>query len=98
MSYFLVELALPQPLPAELLAAIPEQRIKIDAMLHDQKLLSYSLAADRSKVWAVVSAADLFEAVHLLSDLPVLRFAKPIVTELAFYNAPQFVFPAISLN
>ena len=98
MSYFLVELKLPQPLPAALIAVIPEQRAQVEALLQDQKLLSYALAADRSKVWAVLEAQDLAEATHLLSGFPVLRFARPSITELAFYNAPRFAFPAISLN
>ena len=98
MSYFLIELALPLPLPAELIAIIPDQRARIDELLQEEKMLSYSLASDRSKVWAVVAAKDLFEAVSYLSDLPILRFAKPVVTELAFYNAPRFLFPALSLN
>ncbi len=98
MSYFLVELELPQPLPAALIAVIPEQRLRVEALMQDQKLLSYALAADRSKVWAVLEAHDLTEATNLLSGFPVLRFARPSITELAFYNAPRFVFPAISLN
>jgi len=98
MSYFLVEIALPQPLPAELIALIPEQRRKVDALLEEQKLLSYSLAADRSKVWAVVAARDLLEVRALLARLPIHRFTKPTITELAFYHAPRYVFPAISLN
>lgn len=91
-------MALPLPLPAELIAVIPEQRAKIDELMHEEKLLSYSLASDRSKVWAVVSAKDLFEAMGFLSDLPVMRFTRPVATELAFYNAPRFTFPSISLN
>ena len=98
MSYFLVELELPQPLPAALIAVIPEQRVQVEALMQDQKLLSYALAADRSKVWAVLEAEDLAEVRSLVSAFPVLRFARPSITELAFYNAPRFAFPAISLN
>jgi hypothetical protein len=39
-------------------------------------------------VWAVLEAHDLAEATTLLSNFPVLRFAQPSITELAFYNAP----------
>jgi muconolactone delta-isomerase len=58
----------------------------------------YSLAADRSRVWAVMNAKDEIEVMHLLADMPLIQYADPVVTELAFHNSVRFAFPAISLN
>ena len=94
----MVEFDLPQPLPADFIALIPEQRAMINQLLEEQKVLMYSLAADRSKVWAIMNAKDEIEVMNVLADMPLIQYSDPIVTELAFHNSVRFAFPAISLN
>lgn len=84
---FMIEFDLPRALSEEFVALIPEQRYVVNQMMADGKLRSYSLAMDRSKLWAIVSAASEFEALELISEMPLADFMIPEISELMFHNA-----------
>lgn len=94
---YMVEFDLPDTFNEEFLALIPKQRAAVNQLLIDGKLKSYSLAMDRSKLWAVAVANSEFEVMELLALLPLSDFMTPTISELMFYNASE-VMLQFSLN
>lgn len=93
----MIEFTLPRALTEEFLSLIPEQRFVVSKMLAEGTLRSYSLAMDRSKLWAIVSADSEFEALELISRMPLAEFMIPEISELMFHNATDQVLQ-FSLN
>ena len=58
----MIKISLPAYLSHELIELIPAQRAHIDKLLQENTVLSYTLAADRSKLWVVLSAKTAQEA------------------------------------
>lgn len=94
---FMIEFELPEQLTEEFLALIPQQRYVVNQMMAGGKLRSYSLAMDRSRLWAVVNADSEFEALEMIAQMPLTDFMVPHVSELMFHNATDQVMQ-FSLN
>jgi hypothetical protein len=97
MPVFLVESKLP-PFSAEMAALIPAHREVVNDLFLEGKLVMYSVAADRSKWWCGVHASDEFEVLDILSRMPIIKFLKPEIHDLMFYNGADQFIPRISLN
>ncbi|MEX1189521.1 MAG: muconolactone Delta-isomerase family protein [Bacteroidia bacterium] len=98
MNQYLVDLDLPLELNEEFILLVPEQRQQIDELMANGIILSYALAADRSKVWATINAETVEEVQEILHTMPLIHFMEPTIYELEFYNATGNGLPAISLN
>lgn len=98
MKTFMVEVKLPYSPPQEFFALIPSQRAMVIDLLTKRKFLSYTLAADRSKVWIVLAAATEFDARELLEKQPMDKYFSYTFTELMFHDMSGAMFPAVSLN
>lgn len=83
---FMIEFTLPRALTEEFLALIPEQRYAVNQMLAEGTLRAYSLAMDRSRLWAIVAAESEFDALDVISQLPLTEFMIPQISELMFHN------------
>ena len=94
---FMVEFDLPETLTEEFLALIPKQRYVINSMLVDGSVKSYSLAIDRSKLWAIMLGESEFEVMENITQMPLSNFMTPHISELMFHNAPDAVMQ-FSLN
>jgi hypothetical protein len=67
---------LPEDWPVALAAAIPEQRRMVNRMLAEGVIQSYSVSADRTKVWMVLVIEKSEQAVEdTLAGFPILAFA-----------------------
>ncbi|MEI7905851.1 MAG: hypothetical protein WCI84_00690 [Bacteroidota bacterium] len=98
MKTFMVEVKLPMEPPQEFFALIPSQRAMVIDLMMKRKFLSYTLAADRSKVWIVMNASTEIEAIELLQKQPMDKYFRYTFTELMFHDMAGSVFPAVSLN
>jgi len=87
----MIEFTLPRALTQEFLTLIPKQRQVVNQMLVEGKIRSYSLALDRSKLWAVVTANSEFDALELISGMPLSDFMVPEISELMFHNSTDMV-------
>jgi len=76
MHQFMVDITLPAELTEEFLELIPKQRTLVNQLFNQGKLTSYSLAIDRSKLWATIVAESEEDVVHILSLLPLRRFME----------------------
>ena len=94
----MVEVQLPNEPPQEFFTLIPSQRAMVVELLTKRKFLSYTLSADRSKVWIVMVAQSQSEALVLLEQQPMDKFFSYHFTELMFHDMAGAMFPAVSLN
>lgn len=98
MKTYMVEVRLPYDPPQEFFTLIPSQRAMVIDLLMKRKFLSYTLAADRSKVWIVMVAPTVDEARTLLEQQPMDKYFSYTFTELMFHDMAGAMFPAVSLN
>ncbi|NUN69532.1 MAG: hypothetical protein HUU02_07455 [Bacteroidetes bacterium] len=98
MKTYMVEVGLPFSPPQEFFALIPAQRAMVVDLLMKRKFLSYTLAADRSKVWIVMVAESEEDARLLLQKQPMDRYFRYSFTELMFHDMAGALFPSVSLN
>ena len=67
----MVEFDLPETFTEEFLALIPRQRYVINTMLAQGSIKSYSLAIDRSKLWAVMLGDSEFDVMENIAQMPL---------------------------
>lgn len=98
MSPFLIDVELPSELTEEMISIIPEQRKRVDKLMDEGVISTYTLALDRSKLWIVLYATDSDEASDIVDALPLGYYFDYEVFPLAFHNSVANLIPSISLN
>ncbi|MCU0393545.1 MAG: hypothetical protein MUE81_20715 [Thermoflexibacter sp.] len=98
MSQFMVDIQLPPNPTEEFFALIPRQRAKINALMSEGVITSYTLSEDRLKLWVLVNAESETEVMDVLASFPMLKFMRFEIHSLMFHQMIAFRFPAISLN
>lgn len=97
MEQYLVEIYLPE-FTEEFFELVPAQREYIDKCMSKGSIRSYSLAADRSKLWVVFAAATEMEMLRTLKKFPIIDWINYKSYPLMFHNSMELSLPAISLN
>jgi len=83
----MVILDLPEVWPTGLMQAIPAQRLLVNKMLAEGVVQSYSVSADRTKVWMVLVVEDDQYAVdQIISSFPILAYVEYRWEPLLFTN------------
>ncbi len=83
----MVTLDLPADWPQALAEAIPAQRRLVNRLLAEGSIQSYSVSADRRKVWLVLVVEDTPYAVdEVMREFPVIEFAEYDWQPLLFTN------------
>ena len=98
MNHFIADIDLITPYSEDFMSLIPFQREKIDGMMGEGVIVSYSLSLDRSKLWITFIANSEEEVYELIATFTLIQFMEPTVYELAFHNSISNNFPVISLN
>ena len=98
MKTFMFSIQLPRELTKEFLSLIPKQRILIDKLMEDGKVIQYSLALDRSQLWVTIAANSERKAIDIYSTLPLVDFMRPTIYELAFQNSISNQLPKLIMN
>lgn len=99
MNTYMVDVQLPYAPSPEFFSLIPSQRAKIAELMTQKKILSYTVSADRLKLWIVMIAKDVADAKEILSQQPMDKFFTYIsFRELMFHEMAGLMFPAVSLN
>jgi len=93
----MVEFQIPYPFPMELEELIPEQRVAVHDLFLEEKLLSYTLAFDRSKLWAIFLAEEESELITLIDKLPMSAYLHYDYSEIMFHETIQYI-PSMSQN
>jgi muconolactone delta-isomerase len=97
MEQYLVEIFLPE-FTEEFFELVPPQREYINKCMSKGSIRSYSLAADRSKLWVVFTTAGETEMLKTLNRFPIIKWINYKVYPLMFHNSMELMIPAISLN
>lgn len=96
-QFYMVDFELPEVFVPEFLALIPEQRLKIDSLMAEGSIHSYSLASNRSRLWMIVLADSEFEVVTIINELPLSTFMISNIFSLMFHHSTQSLI-SMSLN
>jgi hypothetical protein len=94
---FMVEFDLPNSFDEEFMALIPQQRYVINSMLAEGSVQAYSLAMDRSRLWAIMTGESEFEILEYIAQMPLSEYMEPHISELMFHNSTDKVMQ-FSLN
>ncbi len=98
MGAFLFQFELPE-FDESLFAMIPVHRALINKLFAEGRILSYSVADNRSMVWCVVSADDEQDAMELVLTFPLYQYFTEVTCHpLMFHNTQPATMPDISLN
>ncbi|HLL95136.1 MAG TPA: muconolactone Delta-isomerase family protein [Spirosoma sp.] len=98
MSQYMVEFDLPAVMDEGFTNRIPAQRLKVEELMEKGFLLSYSLSADRQKLWCIVKAESETDVMESVAEFPLIKYMTPIITELMFHNMVAARIPLFSLN
>ncbi|MEM9549250.1 MAG: muconolactone Delta-isomerase family protein [Bacteroidota bacterium] len=85
------------PFNLEMEEMIPRQRLMVDRLFDQGVLITYTLAADRSKLWAVFQSDSESELLSYIESLPMTKYCDYTYNEIMFHDSSQFI-PSISLN
>lgn len=95
---WMVELDLPYPITQEFASLIPEQRMTVGKLMSAGTILTYTLTADRRKLWTVVLAESETEVHAVLARFPIIGWTHYSVKELFFHHFAQSGLTRISMN
>jgi muconolactone delta-isomerase len=95
---YMVDFTMPKDLPDEFVSLIPRQRIEVNRLMNEGKLLNYALALEHGKLWAVFSVDSESELLELVYGLPLTDFMKVRISELTFFNTVQPFAATFSIN
>jgi len=99
MTSYLVEIDLPDTYTEDFEQRIPHQRFMVNKLMEKGTILSYSLAADRGKLWIITAAPSKTQVRHMISSMPLYDFfVEYMIHELMFNETTQASMPQPSLN
>ena len=98
MKEYMINISFPNDWTEEFIQLIPLQRAHINKLFNTGKLLSYSLAADRSKLWVVMLAFNENELLNVISQFPLINYMELDYVELMFHNTSANMFPPLIYN
>lgn len=98
MKQYMVDFSLPKVLDDKFVDTIPEQRARVNRFFAEGKLLSYVLALETGKLWAVFQAENESDLLELIYELPLTERMTLRYHELTLYNASHSFMPAFSMN
>ena len=85
------------PFTVEMNDMIPRQRAMVEQLIDAGVIITYTLAADRSKLWIVMQADNESELMTYIDSLPMMKYGDYTYNEIMFHDYLQFI-PTISLN
>jgi hypothetical protein len=97
MRPWVVEFDLPE-ITVEFATLIPEQRMAIGLLMSSGTITSYTLSADRSRLWVTLIAPTEEQVRTILGKFPILPHTRWRITEAMFSEVTQVGIPRMSLN
>lgn len=96
-NQYMVYFDVPTPTPEYILDLIPDQHAALNNLFAEGIVLSYSVAADRTKVFALFTADHEEELIQHIERLPMSPYMDYDFKELMMHNVVYHI-PAMSLN
>lgn len=85
------------PFNLEIHELIPRQRMVVGRLFDQGVLITYTLAADRSKLWMILQASSESELLTYIHSMPMCKHFDYHYHEIMFHDANKFIH-SISLN
>ena len=98
MNTYMICIQLPKELTDEFFVLIPKQKARIDVLMDEGKILQYALAIDRLTLWVTIIANSKTKALEIISTFPLIKYMKPEIFELAYYNSVATYLPKLIMN
>lgn len=99
MTSYLVEIDLPDNYTEEFEQRIPHQRFMVNKLIEKGTILSYSVSADKDKVWIITEAASKTQVRNMIASMPLYDyFVEYMIHELMFSETTTPSIPQPSLN
>ena len=95
---YMVDFKLPSILSEEFMDLVPFQRLAVNKLFEEGKIVSYALSHENSRLWGIFVANSELQVMDVLSDLPLTPFMKVEISLLTFYNDTKTQVPKFSLN
>ncbi len=95
---FMVDFTLPEILDDEFLSLVPYQRVAIDQLFQEGKLITFALSLEKSRLWAVFSASSEMDVISMIANLPLAEYMKAEISMLSMYNTMNPAMPNFSMN
>ncbi len=95
---FLIHFTLPDYFDKEMWDSIPAQRNMVNRLMEERVILNYSMDMERRHLWIFLEAEDLASANKLVKKLPISKFVKIRIHELAFFDSAPVGLPELYLN
>ncbi|MEL6672202.1 MAG: muconolactone Delta-isomerase family protein [Bacteroidota bacterium] len=98
LNQYMVEFQLPKVIDETFLGLIPEQRARVNELVHEGTIRSYTLTLDRAKLWVVFVAGSEGEVKKLIRTFPISPYVEAEIHELMFHDMASHELPRLSLN
>ncbi len=95
---YLVHITLPDVFTPKFYALIPPHRNKINELLEQGVIRSYSLDMERKNIWVFIEGISEQEVMDILSTFPIIKEVKVNITELAYFDSAPINFPDLIMN
>ena len=94
---YMVEFDLPE-MTQELMALITAQRMAVGLLMSAGVITTYTLSADRRRLWVSVVAQNEAEVRTILGKFPILPYCRFTILELFFQGIALAGIPRMSMN
>lgn len=94
---YMVDFTLVGNLSEEFMDLVPYQRVVVNKLFQQGKLVNYALSAEKAKVWAIFNADSESEVRKMISTFPLSKFMDVEISLLSQLDG-QKAEPAFSLN
>ncbi|MBW7888794.1 MAG: hypothetical protein H3C35_10635 [Bacteroidetes bacterium] len=98
MSLYIAQVELPSYFSQEFTSLIPDQHTKLNELMRQQKILSYTLNSARTKMWIVIAEKNIEQARLILSQLPLDKFYTYQLEMVMLHETSMNQLPMVSLN
>jgi len=83
---YMVVFELPSVFTKEMFNTIPKQRKVANKLLVTGKIISYTLAADRSTLWVIFKCESESELIFMIDKLPMTIYFEYTYHEIMFHE------------
>ena len=98
MNEYMIMIRFTASFSEEFLGLIPRQRAQINYLMEKRIITSYSLSADREKLWITLLATSPEGVEKTLKMMPLFKFMRYDFVELMFHNSPVHEQIHLSMN
>lgn len=98
LKQYMVEIFLPKKIDEDFLALLSSQKNLINDLFEEGKVLAYSLALDRSRLWLTMSAENDDQIREIINEFPIAKKIRYIISELFFNRMTSPYSIRLSLN